>query len=63
MCSCLCLCVYDHVCVIGCVQPVYLRSDELIEVWCNVEADPIYGPWQSDPSEEQDEQHEVGIGG
>lgn len=48
-------------CVI--VQAVYLRPDELIEVWCDVEEDPIYGSRQSDPAEEQDEQHEVGIGG
>lgn len=50
-------------CVIRCVQTVYLRPDELIEVWSNVEEDPIYGSRQSDPTEEQDEQHEVGIGG
>lgn len=50
-------------CVIRRVQTVYLRPDELIEVWSNVEEDPIYGSRQSDPTEEQDEQHEVGIGG
>lgn len=49
--------------MIGCVQTVYLRPGELLEVWGNVEANPIYGPRQSDPTEEQDEQHEVGIGG
>lgn len=41
----------------------YLRSDQLVEVWRDVEEDPIYGSGQSDPTEEQDEQHEVGIGG
>lgn len=40
-----------------------LRSDELIEVWSNVEENPIYGSRECDPPEEQDEQHEVGIGG
>lgn len=48
-------------CVI--VRAVYLRAGELIEVWCDVEENPIYGSRQSDPTEEQDEQHEVGIGG
>lgn len=40
-----------------------LRPDELIEVGSDVESDPIYGSGQSDPTKEQDEQHEVGIGG
>lgn len=47
-------------CVIRCF---YLGPDEFIEVWSNVEADPIYGSRQRDPTKEQDEQHEVGIGG
>lgn len=42
---------------------MYLRSDELIEVWRDVKEDPIYGSRKCDPSEKQDEQHEVGIGG
>lgn len=49
--------------MIGCVQTVHLRLDELIEVWSNIEEDAIYGSRQSDPTEEEDEQHEVGIGG
>ena len=45
------------------MQTVYLRPGELIEVWSDVKADPIYGSGQSDPAKEQDEQHDVGIGG
>lgn len=45
------------------IRCFYLRTNELIEVWSNVEEDPIYSSRQSDPTEEQDEQHEVGIGG
>lgn len=41
----------------------YLGPGELIEVRGNVEADPIYGSRQRDPTEKQDEEHEVGIGG
>lgn len=56
------LLVYKHVCVIQlCAN--YLRPSELIEVWSDVEADAIYGSRQSDATEEQDEQHDVGIGG
>lgn len=44
-------------------RTVYLGADELIEVRGDVEADPIDGSGQGDPAEEQDEQHEVGIGG
>lgn len=40
-----------------------LGADELIEVRGYVEEDPVYGSGQSDPTEEEDEQHEVGIGG
>lgn len=50
-------------CVIGSVQTVYLRPDELIEVWSNIEEDAIDGSRQRDPTEEEDEQHEVRIGG
>lgn len=45
------------------MQGVYLRSDELVEVWGDVESNAIYGAGQGDPAEEQDEQHEVGVGG
>lgn len=55
--------VYERVCVVVCVQIVYLRPDKLIEVGSDVEADPIYGSGQRDPTKEQDKQHEVGIGG
>ena len=41
----------------------YLRADEFIEVRGDVEADSVDGSGQSDPPEEQDEQHEVGISG
>lgn len=44
-------------------RTVYLGADELIEVGGDVEADPVDGSGQGDPAEEQDEQHEVGIGG
>lgn len=62
--------VGSHVCLWRCAgwldvdeQAVNLRSDELIEVWSDVEENPIDGSRECDPSEEQDEQHEVGIGG
>lgn len=45
------------------MRAAYLRADQLVKVWRDVEKDPIYGSGQSDPTEEQDEQHEVGIGG
>lgn len=41
----------------------YLRAYQLVKVWRDVEEDSINGSGQSDPTEEQDEQHEVGIGG
>lgn len=44
-------------------RKAYLRPDQLVEVWSNVEANPVYGSRQSDPTEEQDKQHEVGISG
>lgn len=60
MCVSLCLSAYEHVL---CDWTVYLRPDELIEVWSDVEEDPINGSRQSDPTEEQDEQHKVRISG
>lgn len=48
---------------VRCKEKMYLRSDEHIEVWSDVKEDPIYGSGKRDPSEKQDEQHEVGIGG
>lgn len=50
----------DNICV-NCLS--YLRIDELLEVWGNVEEDSVYGSREGDPTEEEDEQHEVGIGG
>lgn len=54
-----------HACkhVIRCAQTAYLGPDQLVEVWSNVEANPVDGSRQSDPTEEQDKQHEVGISG
>lgn len=46
-----------------CARKAYLRPDQLVEVWSNVEANPVYGSRQSNPTEEQDKQHEVGISG
>lgn len=46
-----------------CAGLPYLRADELVEVGGDVEADPVDGSRQGDPAEEEDEQHEVGIGG
>lgn len=45
------------------MRAAYLGADQLVKIWRDVEEDPIYGSGQSDPTEEQDEQHEVGIGG
>lgn len=45
------------------IETVYLRSNELIEVWGDVEQNAINGSGKGDSSEEQDEQHEVRIGG
>lgn len=41
----------------------YLRSGKFIEVWSNVETDPVDGTGQCDSSEEQNEEHDVGISG
>lgn len=45
------------------MRAAYLRSDQFVEVRRDVEEDPVDGSGQRDPTEEQDEQHEVGIGG
>lgn len=42
---------------------MHLRSDELVEVRGDVEEDPVDGSRKGDPAEEQDEEHEVGVGG
>lgn len=39
-----------------------LGADELIEVGRDVEADPVDGSGKGDPTEEEDEEHEVRIG-
>lgn len=43
--------------------PADLRADELIKVWRNVEEDPVNGSRKGDPTEEEDEEHEVRISG
>lgn len=40
-----------------------LGADELIEVWRDVEEDPVDGSREGDPAEEEDDEHDVGIGG
>lgn len=40
-----------------------LRVRELPEVRREVEEDPLLGSWQCDSPEQEDEEHEVGIGG
>lgn len=42
---------------------IHLGADEFIKVWGDVEEDAVDGSGQSDPSEEEDEEHEVRIGG
>lgn len=39
-----------------------LGADELIEVGRDVEEDPVDGSGKGDPTEEEDEEHEVRIG-
>lgn len=56
--------VFVSVCLwIGRLQTVYLRPGELVEVRSDVEADPVDGSRQTDAAKEQDDQHEVGVGG
>jgi len=44
-------------------QATNLRVGELPEVRCEVEEDALLGPRQRDSPKEEDEQHEVGVGG
>lgn len=57
------VCAWPQTRATACAQSVYLRSDELVEVWGDVEENAVYGAGQGDPAEEQDEQHEVGVRG
>lgn len=47
----------------GAAAPADLGPDELIEVRRDVEEDPVDGSGKGDPAEEEDEEHEVRIGG
>lgn len=44
-------------------QATNLGVGELSEVGREVEEDALLGPWQCDSPKEEDEQHEVGVGG
>lgn len=44
-------------------KATHLRVGQLAEVGCDVEEDALLGPRQRNSTEEQDDQHDVGIGG
>lgn len=47
----------------GARRTAHLRVRQLVEVGCDVEEDAIPGPRQCHSTEEQDDQHDVGICG